>query len=97
MLAASIVTSTREAATFCSSRWKVPLSLLNCPLTVEIIMCLTANSTCACAVSISQAIVCAPLGPGLTPGLLLAGGRADNRSPRPMLHNRYQLHVLKRY
>src|SRR5438270_11916970 len=42
--AASIEALTVDAVMSCSSKFKVPVSLVNCPFRFEIIMCLTLNS-----------------------------------------------------
>src|SRR5690242_3072766 len=56
MLAALIVASTDERLGFCSSAWIVPLTSVNRPFTVVIIMCLAENSTSVCAGSSSQVV-----------------------------------------
>src|SRR5437016_4003726 len=55
----SIVTFTLDVSTSWSSQTTVPLTFLNSPRTVEIIMCFTANCAAVCAGSICHVVVAA--------------------------------------
>src|SRR6266700_6471514 len=54
---ASMVISTVDLLMSCSSQFTVPVTPLNCPRTVEIIRCFTANPAAVCCGSICQVVV----------------------------------------
>src|SRR5882757_1681961 len=80
---ASMVTSTSDLVRSWSSQLTVPVTPLNCPRTVAIIMCLTENPAAVCAGSICQVVVAA--GDGTAKDAASVAAREDFASNWPIL------------